>query len=96
LCGLTNLRTLRRRAAAQSNTLTPVDQLLAKDYPHYTEIIDDNKKVLDGYVPYKAGNNLMDYDNMLHNIVTLLKGNESLRAILSDRYRYVMVVIDRM
>lgn len=45
---------------------------------------------------YKAGNNLMDYDDLLLNIVTLLKGNESLRAILSDRYRYIMVVIERM
>ncbi len=76
--------------------MTPVDQLLAKDYPHYTEFIDDIKKVLDGYVRYKAGNNLMDYDDLLLNIVTLLKGNESLRAILSDRYRYIMVVIERM
>ncbi len=71
--------------------MTPVDQLLAKDYPHYTEIVDDIKKVHDGYVRYKASNNLMDYDDLLLNIVTLLKGNESLRAILSDRYKYIMV-----
>jgi DNA helicase II / ATP-dependent DNA helicase PcrA len=73
------------------NTLTPVDQLLAKDYPHYMEIVDDIKKVHDGYVRYKASNNLMDYDDLLLNIVTLLKGNESLRAMLSDRYKYIMV-----
>ncbi|MGA7159707.1 MAG: UvrD-helicase domain-containing protein [Bacteroidota bacterium] len=79
-----------------ANTSTPVDQLLAKDYPHYTEIIDDIKKVLDGYVRYKAGNNLIDYDDLLLNIVTLSKCNESLRAILSHRYRYIMVVIERM
>ena len=73
------------------NTLIPVDQLLAKDYPHYIEIVDDIKKVHDGYVRYKASNNLMDYDDLLLNIVKLLKGNEPLRAILSDRYKYIMV-----
>jgi DNA helicase-2/ATP-dependent DNA helicase PcrA len=73
------------------NTLTPVDQLLAKDYPHYIEIVDDIKKVHASYVRYKSSNNLMDYDDLLLNVVTLLKGNDSLRAILSDRYKYVMV-----
>ena len=73
------------------NTLTPVGQLLAKDYPHYSAILDDIKKVHDDYVRYKASNNLMDYDDLLLNIVTLLKKQEPLRAALSDRYKYIMV-----
>ena len=73
------------------NTVTPVDQLVERDYPHYKELVDDIKKVHEDYVRYKATNNLMDYDDLLLNIVRLLKGNEPLRAILSERYKYIMV-----
>ncbi|HTY12111.1 MAG TPA: ATP-dependent helicase [Bacteroidota bacterium] len=73
------------------NTLIPVDQLVARDYPHYLENIDDIKKVHDGYARYKASNNLMDYDDLLLNIAKLLSSNESLRAMLSEKYKYIMV-----
>jgi DNA helicase-2/ATP-dependent DNA helicase PcrA len=73
------------------NTLIPLDQLLASDYPHYLENLDDIRKVHDRYVRYKAGNNLMDYDDLLLNIVKLLSTNEPIRGMLSERYKYIMV-----
>lgn len=73
------------------NTVTPVEELLAADYPHYLEQADDICAVLSAYTQYKAGNNLMDYDDLLLNLVRLLKEQEPLRAEISGRYRYIMV-----
>lgn len=73
------------------NTLTPVEKLLAKDYPHYAELLDDIRHVHGEYVRYKVKNNLMDYDDLLLNLVKLLEKNEPLRAALSARYGYIMV-----
>ena len=73
------------------NTMTPVKELLALDYPHYLEIEADIQTVHNGYAQYKRQHNLMDYDDLLVNLALLLKKDESIRAVLSDRYKYIMV-----
>ena len=73
------------------NTLTPVQDLLAADYPHYSELLDEIRKVHSEYTVYKVSNNLMDYDDLLVNLARLMRENESVRAILSNRFKYVMV-----
>ena len=73
------------------NTMTPVKDLLALDYPHYLEIEPDIQTVHNGYIQYKRQHNLMDYDDLLVNLALLLKKDESIRAVLSDRYKYIMV-----
>ena len=73
------------------NTVTPLTELLSADYPHYLELEEDIRKVFDLYVEYKKQHNVMDYDDLLLNLVKLLRDNESLRNELSGRYRYIMV-----
>jgi len=73
------------------NTMTPTKELLAVDYPQYLEQETDIQLVHTGYVQYKRANNLMDYDDLLVNFALLLKQDEGIRAVLSDRYKYVMV-----
>jgi DNA helicase-2/ATP-dependent DNA helicase PcrA len=73
------------------NTLTPTKDLLTRDYPHYLELDGDIQTVHSAYVQYKRQHNLMDYDDLLVNLALLLKKNESVRALLSDRYKYIMV-----
>ncbi|MBI1803063.1 MAG: ATP-dependent helicase [Ignavibacteriae bacterium] len=73
------------------NTVTPVADLLAADYPHYLELESDIRKVHDMYTEYKKSHNLMDYDDLLLNLVRLLKEQESIRADVSNRYKYIMV-----
>jgi DNA helicase-2/ATP-dependent DNA helicase PcrA len=73
------------------NTMTPVKELLALDYPHYLEIEPDIQTVHNGYIQYKRQHNLMDYDDLLVNFALLLQKDESIRAVLSDRYKYIMV-----
>lgn len=73
------------------NTVTPVNQLLAADYPHYLELEPDISKVHALYGEYKQAHNLMDYDDLLVNLVRLLQQQEPVRSELSNRYKYIMV-----
>jgi DNA helicase-2/ATP-dependent DNA helicase PcrA len=73
------------------NTLTPLKELLSSDYPHYRDLEDDIRELHANYVRYKLSHNLMDYDDLLVNLVKLLKEHEPVRAALSNRYKYIMV-----
>ena len=73
------------------NTVTPLAKLLATDYPHYMELESDIERLFAIYGEYKKSHNLMDYDDLLLNLVKLLRGEESIRAELSAYYRYIMV-----
>jgi len=73
------------------NTVTPLTKLLSEDYLHYLELEEDIRRVHLAYVDYKKAHNLMDYDDLLVNLVKLLTQHEPVRAELSNRYKYVMV-----
>jgi DNA helicase-2/ATP-dependent DNA helicase PcrA len=73
------------------NTVTQVEALLAADYPHYLEDLPDILALFSEYVGYKSSHNLMDYDDLLLNLVRLLREHEPVRGEISGRYRYIMV-----
>ena len=73
------------------NTMTPVEELLAADYPHYLELLEDIQKIHAAYMVYKKKNNLMDYDDLLVNLAELMRHQEAVRASLSSKYTYMMV-----
>jgi DNA helicase-2/ATP-dependent DNA helicase PcrA len=73
------------------NTLTTVKDLLTIDYPQYLELEPDIAKIHQLYEHYKREHNLMDYDDLLVNLAKLMQQHESVRAMLSDRYKYIMV-----
>lgn len=73
------------------NTITPLKSLLAADYPHYLELEQEISRLHVLYVEYKHGHNLMDYDDLLVNLVRLMQEQEPVRAELSKRYKYIMV-----
>ena len=73
------------------NTLTPMSEILAADYPQYLELITDIQTLHKAYEQYKKQHNLMDYDDLLVNLARLMSQNEVVRGTLSDRYKYIMV-----
>ncbi len=73
------------------NTVTPVKELLALDYPQYLEIESDILALHQAYIKYKREHNVMDYDDLLLNFALLLRQHEAVRGVLSDRYKYIMV-----
>ncbi len=73
------------------NTMTPLPELLTSDYPQYLEQEPDIRKVHEMYVAYKKKHQLMDYDDLLFMLATVLREHQEVRAALSDRYKYIMV-----
>jgi len=73
------------------NTRVSIADLLKEDYPHYKELLDDILAIQAAYTTYKTKHNLMDYDDLLIHLRTLLTGHERVRHALADRYKYVMV-----
>jgi DNA helicase II / ATP-dependent DNA helicase PcrA len=84
-------QTLQRMYSMSVNTLTPLDIVVARDYPQFAAQIDDIEQLARAYVGYKRANNIMDYDDLLVNLVTLLEQKEEIRQRLGERYRYIMV-----
>ena len=73
------------------NTLIPLGHLLELDYPQYAEQQEDIRTVHAAYEQYKKAHSLMDYDDLLVNLVKLLTDHEGVRTMLSDKYTYIMV-----
>lgn len=73
------------------NTLVPVQQLLAAEYPQYMEQEKDILALYRAYVQYKQEHNLMDYDDLLFNFAKLMREHPDVRNTLEEKYTYVMV-----
>ena len=77
--------------SASVNTLTPLDEVILKDYPQFKELSDDIHTLVKTYIGYKQQNNAMDYDDLLVHLVTLLEEHSRIRNRNADIYRYIMV-----
>jgi DNA helicase II / ATP-dependent DNA helicase PcrA len=73
------------------NKRISVEEIVKKDYPLYQDDIESIKYIFDEYDAYKRKYNLMDYDDLLQNLLELLKKNPDILKMVNDRYKYVMV-----
>lgn len=73
------------------NKQTTVPELIEQEYPHLADSLDDLLRLYEGYVNYKSGKTLVDYDDLLTRLKDLLANHEDVRRRLSDIYRYIMV-----
>jgi len=73
------------------NTLTPPEEVIRTEYPHFEEQSEDILKVLAAYVIYKKENNLLDYDDLLVHSTRILEENAEVRRSVNAQYPYVMV-----
>ncbi len=83
--------TLHRMFSMSVNTLTPLDQIVLREYPHFMEHVEEMEALARAYVSYKKAHAVMDYDDLLVGLVTLLEAHPSTRATLSRLWRYIMV-----
>jgi DNA helicase-2/ATP-dependent DNA helicase PcrA len=73
------------------NTSRSIQQILGDDYPHFADYLEEITALQRSYEEYKARHNLMDYDDLLLHLRSLLRTNERVLRTLTDRYRYIMV-----
>ncbi|MEP7219370.1 MAG: ATP-dependent helicase [Bacteroidota bacterium] len=84
-------QTLASMISSSVNRLTPVEQIIENDYPQYRKQTAEIEKVARGYQEYKRQHNLMDYDDLLINMSTLVEQSPDLRERLAQVHRYIMV-----
>ena len=73
------------------NTVAPIHDVLKNEYPHFEDFLEDILRLQAAYEEYKAKHNLMDYDDLLLYLRKLLRDQQSVRAAIHARYKYVMV-----
>ena len=83
--------TLQDMYSRSLNTLVPVREIIAKDYPHFIQQTDDIMTLLSAYEKYKREYNVMDYDDLLVQFLTLLRTQQEVRATIAQECKYLMV-----
>lgn len=73
------------------NTKYTIGDLLKMDYPQYVEDEKSLIEIAKRYSQNKKSKNLMDYDDLLVNMVKLLEENPKIRQKISNTYRFVMI-----
>jgi DNA helicase-2/ATP-dependent DNA helicase PcrA len=76
------------RAANREET---VRQAVERDAPHFLYCVDDIVRISDLYREAKRERNLMDYDDLLLQLATLLREHPPVRRALSEHYRHILV-----
>lgn len=76
------------------NTQTPIDELLAKNFPWCSEYVEQIKRLFSSYVSCKESSNVLDYDDLLllwHGMLsepaTAKKLQSRFDAVLVDEYQ---------
>jgi DNA helicase-2/ATP-dependent DNA helicase PcrA len=67
------------------------DEIVEKDYPYYMEHIPKINEIFIRYNTYKRQYDMMDYDDLLLNLLFLLKTNDKVKNKIQDKYKYVMI-----
>lgn len=73
------------------NRMTPLRDIVEADYPQYRTEIEEIESLARAYQEYKRAHDLMDYDDLLVNMVLLLEKHEDVRERLAGMHRYIMV-----
>ncbi len=73
------------------NTQETIKDILTEDYPQYLQELETIQQLHERYNEYKRQYNLMDYDDLLVHLKTLLEKNKKVCDELAGRYKYIMV-----
>ncbi len=84
-------KTIQEIISNSINRRISVEQKLREDYPQFLHLKDEINSIKREYLVYKSEHNLLDYDDLLEFLIFLLKKEEKIKELLSDRYKYIMV-----
>lgn len=67
------------------------DQVIEGEYKQFEHCAEKIKEISKEYVAYKRQNSLLDYDDLLLYLKTLLGSNDELRKKISNQYKYILI-----
>jgi len=73
------------------NTGLQLDELLTDWKPEFVKLAEVLQRVASEYENRKRRNNAMDFDDLLLNLLTLLRDHADVRQRLSQQFRYILV-----
>ncbi len=69
----------------------PSDDIILSEYKQFEHCIEKINEIINEYNVYKRKNSILDYDDLLLYLKTLLECNPDIRKTLSNQYKYIMV-----
>ncbi len=82
---------LREMFSFATNTDTPLEQVIAKQYPHFEPLTAQIKRVDFLYQDLKLARNAMDFDDLLVNWKKLLEMKPDIAAIYQEQFQHILV-----
>jgi DNA helicase-2/ATP-dependent DNA helicase PcrA len=82
------LATILSKIKNQGKTL---EKIITTEYPNFVDLIPQIERLFKEYELYKREHQLMDYDDLLINWLTILKEYPQVREEVGRRYNYIMV-----
>ncbi|NIS75237.1 MAG: UvrD-helicase domain-containing protein [Deltaproteobacteria bacterium] len=73
------------------NKSCSIEDVILSDFPHFSYLTADIEKIAVHYNRMKQDKNLMDYDDLLINLLRILTEFPEVRDALSNRYRFIMI-----
>jgi len=73
------------------NKTTAIEEIIKRQYPHFVHCTEKIIEICEKYNNYKRAQSLLDYDDLLLYLKTLLSSNEKVRIKLSQTYKYIMI-----
>jgi len=73
------------------NTLTPLDEVIGRKYPHFGGLAGDILDIAAAYAERKRSLNLMDFDDLLANWLALLRNEPDVFWEYAERFQHVLV-----
>ncbi len=73
------------------NSPSDFDELIKDRYAHLSEYYDEIKRVFTLYSLRKETLNMMDFDDLLHNLLRLFREHDELRQWYSSRFLHILV-----
>jgi len=83
--------TLADMFSASVNKATALEEIILRDYPHFSEHLGPILQLEKAYADYKQQRSLLDYDDLLLKLRELLETRHDICEQLSDLYRAIMV-----
>jgi DNA helicase-2/ATP-dependent DNA helicase PcrA len=74
-----------------NNTKSTLDDVLQSRYPFFLHLIDEINQIACLYAQKKKELSVMDFDDLLNNLRTLLQENPDILKYLSGRFQHVLV-----
>lgn len=83
--------TLASMYSLSVNKCLPIQEILRSSYPQFIDETDKIQELFRAYIAYKRKQNMLDYDDLLVYLLTLLETNQTVRNQLQAQYRYIMI-----